>query len=706
MATEKNLTNLPAAPSGARNGTFQVDPTPSGTDATTGQPYFNVSIYMPDMVGDTGSGGQDGLVPAPAAGDAAAGKFLKADGTWAVNGGSVTASQVQQEAFTYAADTGSSNAYAVTLSPAPTVVAGSQVVFKAANTNTGASTLAVNGGSTTAIKKDGAVPLDAGDISSGQIVICIYDGTNWQAQGLAPALILIPSLRGSGIISDTGVSSKTITLPSGSQDGDFAVLFANGYFAPSVPSGWTDLSIASQSTWQAIGASKILSSGDISTGSVSVSFGGSGNCVLAIAVFVGSTGGVREVESGDNAGAPITITNTTTSAVLNSDVAIYFATARNPSATPTITPGSGSATTLQSETTNTHSVLADQLMPGGVIAVANLFSSAGSGATAAQIIVQGASSGIGSVSSVGLTVPSRQTVSGSPVTSSGTLTITDNTQNANLVFAGPSSGSAAAPTFRTLVSADVPGSLSNPMTTEGDIIYGGASGAPTRLAAGTSGQVLQTNGSSAAPTWVTGGGGFSPYPSMTPPLSANFTWLNPNSYTVTNTDKTSREVITAASGTLGAMWVDNTSLPTTPYTIDAGFIIASGLGTTVISLALKDGGGAIRSYGIRANSSGLWYLSDQSWSSVTSPGSENNTTGTFLEPNSILFLRITDDGTHRTIYWSNNGNDYQIWIQQATNTGITPVTVGLLFYQSAGLPIAASIYHWLISNSILPQFAT
>lgn len=35
------------------------------------------------VVGDSGSGGTKGLVPAPAAGDAAAAKFLKADGTWA-----------------------------------------------------------------------------------------------------------------------------------------------------------------------------------------------------------------------------------------------------------------------------------------------------------------------------------------------------------------------------------------------------------------------------------------------------------------------------------------------------------------------------------------------------------------------------------------------------------------------------------------------
>lgn len=38
---------------------------------------------IPTLVGDAGAGGTKGFVPAPAAGDAAAGKYLKADGTWA-----------------------------------------------------------------------------------------------------------------------------------------------------------------------------------------------------------------------------------------------------------------------------------------------------------------------------------------------------------------------------------------------------------------------------------------------------------------------------------------------------------------------------------------------------------------------------------------------------------------------------------------------
>jgi hypothetical protein len=47
-------------------------------------------------------------------------------------------------------------------------------------------------------------------------------------------------------------------------------------------------------------------------------------------------------------------------------------------------------------------------------------------------------------------------VSGSPVTGTGTLTQTLLTQLANTVFAGPTTGGATQPTFRSLVSADIP----------------------------------------------------------------------------------------------------------------------------------------------------------------------------------------------------------------------------------------------------------
>ena len=42
----------------------------------------------------------------------------------------------------------------------------------------------------------------------------------------------------------------------------------------------------------------------------------------------------------------------------------------------------------------------------------------------------------------------------------------------------------------------------NPMTTQGDVIYGGSSGTPTRLGIGTAGQVLVTNSGATAPEWA------------------------------------------------------------------------------------------------------------------------------------------------------------------------------------------------------------
>lgn len=71
-----------------------------------------------------------------------------------------------------------------------------------------------------------------------------------------------------------------------------------------------------------------------------------------------------------------------------------------------------------------------------------------------QNVVSG--SGAGSVTSVSLTMPAEFTVTGSPVTSSGTLAVTKGNQNANTVYAGPSAGGAAVPSFRALVAADMP----------------------------------------------------------------------------------------------------------------------------------------------------------------------------------------------------------------------------------------------------------
>jgi hypothetical protein len=65
------------------------------------------------------------------------------------------------------------------------------------------------------------------------------------------------------------------------------------------------------------------------------------------------------------------------------------------------------------------------------------------------------SKGPGTVTSVALTDGIVFSVSGSPITSSGTLSLNLISQTANTLFAGPSSGGSVAPTFRSLVAADL-----------------------------------------------------------------------------------------------------------------------------------------------------------------------------------------------------------------------------------------------------------
>jgi hypothetical protein len=107
----------------------------------------------------------------------------------------------------------------------------------------------------------------------------------------------------------------------------------------------------------------------------------------------------------------------------------------------------------------------------------------------------------GTVTSVGLAMPAQFTVTNSPVTSSGTLTADWNTQTANYVLAGPTTGAAATPTFRALVAADIP-SLSYVTSvsfTGGLISVATATTTPALTVAGTSGGVVYF---SSASTWA------------------------------------------------------------------------------------------------------------------------------------------------------------------------------------------------------------
>jgi hypothetical protein len=139
----------------------------------------------------------------------------------------VNSETLQKQSLIYATDTGTANAYAVALTPAPSsYTAGMVVVFEAVHANTGASTLNVNSLGNKNITKFGSVALSSGDIAANQVIIAVYDGTEFQMLGPTGGSINNPVLNEvpSGSINGSNVTFTIAHTPYGGA----ISLFQNG----------------------------------------------------------------------------------------------------------------------------------------------------------------------------------------------------------------------------------------------------------------------------------------------------------------------------------------------------------------------------------------------------------------------------------------------------------------------------------------------
>lgn len=134
---------------------------------------------------------------------------------------------VQSSSYNIAADTGLVNAYIASIFPAPVALqSGVLVYLEVSNTNTGASTFALNGEAAAPIITTNKSVLIGGEMISGSIAQLIYHS------GLSSFILLNSALESAGIVEIDGdtsfVSSSIITLSAKSTAGSSMKFIGNG----------------------------------------------------------------------------------------------------------------------------------------------------------------------------------------------------------------------------------------------------------------------------------------------------------------------------------------------------------------------------------------------------------------------------------------------------------------------------------------------
>ena len=367
----------------------------SGSGAPSDLSMATLNGMLPNMVGDTGSGGTAGLVPAPASGDAAAKKFLTAGALWtapdlndltpsqAGNSGKVLSTNGSTTSWV-AAGVGSVTSVSVTTANGVSGSVASSTTTPAISLTLGAITpssvnsVVVSGSSTPTLAVTGTSSI-SGSNTGDQTTITGNAGT-------ATALQTARAING---VNFDGTAAITVTA-AGSTLSDTVPIAKGGTGQ-----------ITAQAAINALLPSQAGASGkNLQSDGTNVSFvADAGGTVTSVAATAGTGISVS--------GGPITTSGTLT--ITNTA----------PDQTVALTASTGISTSgTYPNFTITNSA------PDQTVAIAAGTGISVSGTYPSFTVTNSSPSSGGTVTSVAATVPSVLSISGSPITGAGTLAIT------------------------------------------------------------------------------------------------------------------------------------------------------------------------------------------------------------------------------------------------------------------------------------------
>lgn len=246
---------------------------------------------------------------------------------------------------------------------------------------------------------------------------------------------------------------------------------------------------------------------------------------------------------------------------------------------------------------------------------------------------------------------------------------------------------------------------SSPLTTKGDIYgYGSAN---MRVPIGADNQIPIADSSQTA-GWRWGLGPCFPlFPPVTPPLASSFSIIAGGTATVNLSDKSDRLQV-QTSNVLAPFKGGMRSISGTPYTVDL-LVYPAGGGAS--------GGTFSIDYGIAISDGTAYRVFDAYLSggqnntrvlAFTTAGSDGTAPVTIGRTHtSILWLRLTNDGTTRTFLTSPNGKDFAPIYTEAAGLGLTETQVGFYTSCTSGGTLGSkfAIYYFNVANSVLGDAA-
>lgn len=337
---------------------------------------------------------------------------LSADRTWTISGGMPSGSATQVSAGVYTS----------TILGVASYSAGDSYVIKFDSANDGASTININSIGAVNIYKNTTTPLSSGDIKTNQEITIVYDGTNFQAIGLESTQILAyvhnaegsPITKGQVVYAYQATGNK-MSVKLARADSDATSAKTIGMVYDSSIGTASDGYIIIQGVIEGINTAA-FSAGDTLYLS-GTTYGDKTNVKPYAPTHLVYVGIVERANAG-NGQIYVRCQNGYELDEIH-DVDLI--------STP---PSNNDVLTYVTGVNNLWK-------PKSISSILGYTP--------------------GTVTSVGLDLPTTEfTITSSPVTTSGTILATWKTQSANTVFAGPTSGGATTPSFRSLVAADIP----------------------------------------------------------------------------------------------------------------------------------------------------------------------------------------------------------------------------------------------------------